>query len=71
MAEATTSSEELRTLVEALPDDRVQEAIVLLKHLEDDEPLSAEELANLESGLEDARQGRMAPLEEYERQRVP
>jgi hypothetical protein len=36
---------------------------------EDDDPLTAEELANLESAEEDCREGRMTSIEEYERQR--
>jgi hypothetical protein len=37
--------------------------------IEDNDPLTAEELANVESAEEDIRQGRMIPIEEYERQR--
>jgi hypothetical protein len=36
---------------------------------EDDDPLTAEELANIQSGEEDCREGRMISVEEYERQR--
>ena len=37
--------------------------------IEDDEPLTAAELANIESGEDDIRHGRMTSMEEYERQR--
>jgi predicted transcriptional regulator len=63
------SRDHLRALVESLPDDMLPEAISLLTHLEDDEPLSDQERANIEDGLADIREGRMMPLEDYERQR--
>jgi hypothetical protein len=53
----------LRVLVESLPDDVLPEAISLLTHLEDDEPLSDEERANIEDGLADIREGRMISSE--------
>jgi hypothetical protein len=37
--------------------------------VEDHEPLTAEELANIQSAEDDLRHGRMVPIEEYERQR--
>jgi hypothetical protein len=37
--------------------------------IEDDDPLTAEELANIQSAEEDIRHGRMISIEEYERQR--
>jgi hypothetical protein len=58
----------LRELIEALPEERLQEAISLLENLEDDEPLSAQELANLESGYEDIEHGRMIPWEQVKRE---
>ena len=63
------SRDHLRALVEALPDDMLPEAISLLTRLEDDEPLSDQERANIEDGLADIREGRMTPLEDYERRR--
>jgi hypothetical protein len=59
----------LRALVESLPDDMLPEAISLLTHLEDDEPLSDQERAKVEDGLADIREGRMTSLEDYERHR--
>jgi hypothetical protein len=59
----------LRALVESLPDDVLPEAISLLTHLEDDEPLSDQERANVADGLADVREGRMISLEDYERSR--
>ena len=46
---------------------RLPEALRLLRRLEDDEPLSAQESANLEAAIEDIQGGRMVSLEEYER----
>jgi hypothetical protein len=59
----------LRALVESLPDEILPEAISLLTHLEDDEPLSDQERANLEDGLADVREGRTIVLEDYEHRR--
>jgi hypothetical protein len=36
---------------------------------EDKAPLTAEELANLQSAEDDRRNGHMTPIEDYERQR--
>jgi hypothetical protein len=58
----------LRELVEALREDHIQEAISLLENLEDDEPLSAQELANLGSAREDIQHGRMIPWEQVKRE---
>lgn len=59
----------LRALVESLPDDVLPEAISLLTHLEDDEPLSDQERANIADGLADVREGRMISLDDFERSR--
>jgi len=61
--------ERLRELVDSLPDSQVQAAISLLEHLEDNEPLSADEAASIQSSLDDIRNGRMIMLEDYERER--
>ena len=66
---ASDSRNRLRALVDSLPDEAVPQAISLLTHLEDDDPLTAAELANIESGEDDIRNGRMISMEEYERQR--
>ncbi len=66
---ASDSRDRLRALVDSLPDDVVPQAISLLTHLEDHDPLTAEELANLQSAEDDRRNGRMTSIEEYERQR--
>lgn len=63
------SRDQLRALVDALPDDAVDRALLLLTRLEDDEPLSEIEIQNLEAGISDVREGRMTPVDEYERQR--
>lgn len=61
--------EQLRALVEQIPDDMLEDAISALSHLEDDEPLSDEEIANIKSAKDDAREGQMVSLDEYERRR--
>jgi hypothetical protein len=66
---ASDSRDRLRALIDSLPDDVVPQAISLLTHLEDDDSLTAEELANLQSAEDDRRNGRMTSIEEYERQR--
>jgi len=64
-----SSRDRLRKLVDSLPDDLIAPAISLLSRLEDDDPLTPEESANLESAAEDRRLGRMVSIDDYERQR--
>lgn len=61
--------ERLRQLVDLLPETDIQHAISLPEQLEDSEPLTPTESANIESGLDDIRHGRMVMLEEYDRDR--
>ena len=42
-----------------------------LRHLEDDEPLSEQEAADVQSALDDVEHGRMMSLNDYEKQRGP
>lgn len=66
----TNPREQLRALVDELPDELLPDAISALTHLEvDDEPLSEQEAQDLESAHEDIKHGRMIPLREYEKQR--
>jgi hypothetical protein len=59
--------EQLHALVNDLPDELLQDAIYALTHLEvDDEPLSPEEMANLEASHKDIKHGRVFALEDYE-----
>jgi hypothetical protein len=51
-----------------LPEDLLRDAFYALTHLEDDEPLSEEEIANLEASREDFKHGRVISLEEFKRQ---
>ena len=69
-----TAKEELHRLIEELPDDRTDLARLILEDLrgaadEEGEPLSAEELASLDRGLADIKEGRVKPLDKYERDR--
>ncbi len=68
MPPVTTDREQLKALVDELPDDLLRDAIYALTHLEDDEPLSAEEIANMEASAEDFKHGRVISLEEFKRQ---
>jgi hypothetical protein len=68
MSTVMTAREQLRALVDDLPEDLLRDAIWALTHLEDDEPLSPEEVANLEASAEDIKHGRVISLEEFEKQ---
>lgn len=68
MSTVMSPREQLRAMVDELPDDLLRDAISALTHLEDDEPLSEEELANLEASREDFEHGRVISLEEFKRQ---
>lgn len=60
--------ENVHQLVDTLPEDRLEDAFELLSELgSDDDTLTAEEEAALERALEDVRQGRTIPLEEFKR----
>jgi hypothetical protein len=50
----------LKALVDELPEELLPDALYALRHLEDDEPLSPEETANLESSREDFEHGRVS-----------
>jgi hypothetical protein len=69
MSTASNPRDQLRALVECLPDDLLPDAISALRHLEDDEPLSEQEAADVQSALEDIEHGRMISLNDYEKQR--
>lgn len=69
MPTAITTREQLSALVEELPDDLLRDAIYALTHLQDDEPLSAEEIAMLEVSAEDFKHGRVISLDDYEKAR--
>jgi hypothetical protein len=68
MSTVTTTREQLKALVDGLPEDLLRDAFYALTHLEDDEPLSEEEIANLEASREDFKHGRVISLEEFKRQ---
>jgi hypothetical protein len=69
MATVMTAREQLKALVNELPDDLLPDAIYALTHLEDDEPLSPEEIADIEASEEDIKHGRMISLKDYEKLR--
>ena len=71
-----TTKEALHQLVEDLPNDQADFARCLLEDLrhasdEDGPPLDAETLASLDHGLADITNGRVKPLDEYERASPP
>lgn len=68
MSTVSNPREQLKAIVDGLPDDLLPDAISALTHLEDDEPLSAEEIANIDASAEDFKHGRIISLEEFKRQ---
>ena len=69
MKAAMTVRENLHQLVDALPEERLDDVLDYLNLIEDDDTLTPEEEAAIEEGLEDVRQGRTITLEEYKRTR--
>ena len=65
-----TVRENVHQLVDALPEDRLADALDYLTDLQDaDIPLTAETQAAVEEGLDDIRNGRTVTLQEYRRTR--
>ena len=65
-----TVRENVHQVVDRLPEDRLEDVLDYLAELSElDEPLSDESLAALQEGLEDIRNGRTVPLDEYRRTR--
>ena len=69
-----TTKETLHQLVDQLPDDQAELACHWLEDLRDaadaeGPPLDAETLASLDRGLADVAEGRVKPLEQYQRER--
>ncbi len=69
-----TTKETLHQLVDQLPDDQAELARHWLEDLRDaadakGPPLDAETLASLDRGLADVAEGRVKPLDQYERER--
>lgn len=61
--------ESVHQLVDALPEERLDDVLDYLADLNDAEELSPETRAAIEEGLEDIRHGRTVTLEEYRRTR--
>ncbi|MFN0170896.1 MAG: hypothetical protein ACKV22_31145 [Bryobacteraceae bacterium] len=69
-----TTREALHQIVDELPDDQAELARVWLEDLRDaadagGPPLDAAALASLDRGLADIAEGRVKPLNQYERER--
>jgi hypothetical protein len=70
-----TVKEDLHRLVEELPASQFDEARQRLEDLRDssttvdDEPLTEEDRASVERGMQDIRAGRVKTLDQYERER--
>lgn len=69
-----TTKDALHQLVDQLPDEQASLARVWLEDLRDaadadGPPLDAATLASLDRGLSDVAEGRVKPLDQYERER--
>jgi hypothetical protein len=69
-----TARDALHELIDQLPEEQTDLARELIQDLRDaadldGEALDAEALASLDRGLDDARAGRVTPLDEYEHKR--
>ena len=69
-----TPRETLHRLVDQLPDDQAELARAWLEDLRDaadadGPPLDAAALASLDRGITDVSEGRVKPLDQYERER--
>ena len=65
-----TVRENVHQIVDALPDEQLEDVLDYLAELsEADGPLSAETRAAIEEGLDDIRNGRTITLDEYRRTR--
>ncbi len=65
-----TVRENVHQIVDALPDERLEDVLDYLAELsEPDQPLSAETRAAIEEGLDDIRNDRTISLDEYRRTR--
>jgi hypothetical protein len=69
-----TTKDELHQLVDQLLDDQAELARLLLEDLRDapdadGPPLDAAALASLDRGLADVAEGRVKPLDQYQRER--
>ena len=69
-----TTRESLHQLVDQIPDDQAELARMWLEDLRDASaadgpPLDAAAMASLDRGLADVLEGRVKPLEQYERER--
>ena len=69
MSTVMTTRDQLRALVDGLPENLLRDAIWALTHLEDDEPLTEQEIEDLKSAHDDIEHGRMILLKDYEKQR--
>jgi predicted transcriptional regulator len=64
-----TVRENLHQLVDTLPEDRLADVLDYLADLNDTDEIGAETKAAIQEGLDDIRNGRTIPLEEYRRTR--
>ncbi len=64
-----TVRENLHQIVDALPEERLEEVLDYLAELSEPDELSGETRAAIEEGLDDMRHGRTITLEEYRRTR--
>jgi hypothetical protein len=69
MSTSADPRQQLRALVETLPEETLPDAIWALSNLVDDEPLSPEEEEAIRTSLDDIAAGRTVDWEEYKRRR--
>lgn len=70
MEDAMTARENVHQLVDTLPEDRLEDVLDYLADLgETAATLNAGTSAAIDEGLDDIRNGRTIPLEEYRRSR--
>jgi len=67
-----TAKEQVHSLVDEMSEGQAEELLEELRYLSataDDEPLTEEDIASIDRGVQDIRAGRVISLDEYERKR--
>ena len=64
-----TDRENVHQLIDALPDDRLEDVLDYLAELNDTSEINPETKAAIEEGLDDIRNDRSITIEEYRRTR--
>ena len=67
-----TAKEQVHSLVEGMSEGQAEELLEELRYLSaavDDAPLTEEDIASIDRGVQDIRAGRVISLDQYERER--